>query len=328
MKALRWSALAGAVAVYVMIVFGALVRSTNSGLSCPDWPTCYGYWLLTPETFAALGETGYSYTQVMLEWGHRAFAAFIIGPIILAVVVFAFRARQDNARLPRFAILLAVLLLIQAKLGGVTVLDQNSPWSVALHLSTALLILSVLLLIAERARAQAPSLVSPAGGGLRRLAGAVWLGALVTMASAAMTAKSGASLACYTWPDCNGAWLPPLDDWLTTIHVAHRTLAGLTALGVLILMTLVLRAAALPPDTRPLAIAAAILIIGQVLLGGLVIVLHVPIWAGVAHQALGVATFIVLTTLMWRLCAARPLRPGQHDNRENEAVGNPRLQSA
>ena len=44
--------------------------------------------------------------------------------------------------MPVYAAALFLLLLIQAVLGGVTVLDQNSPWSVALHLGTALLLLS------------------------------------------------------------------------------------------------------------------------------------------------------------------------------------------
>ena len=54
--------------------------------------------------------------------------------------------------MPVYGGVLFLLLLIQAVLGGVTVLDQNSPWSVALHLGTALLLLSVLCLIFTRAR--------------------------------------------------------------------------------------------------------------------------------------------------------------------------------
>ena len=52
--------------------------------------------------------------------------------------------------MPAYAAALILLLLVQAGLGGVTVLDQNSPWSVALHLSAALLLFSVLWLIFAR----------------------------------------------------------------------------------------------------------------------------------------------------------------------------------
>ena len=50
-----------------LILLGAWVRATNSGLSCPDWPTCYGYWLPLPSDIPA--DAGYAYYQVMLEWG-------------------------------------------------------------------------------------------------------------------------------------------------------------------------------------------------------------------------------------------------------------------
>lgn len=92
-----------------------------------------------------------------------------------------------------------VLLLVQAALGGLTVLDQNSPWSVAIHLGNALLVLTVTLRIAALAAPAptAPTLFVPAV--------TAWCLALLAMMSAAMTAKSGATLACDTWPLCNGA---------------------------------------------------------------------------------------------------------------------------
>ena len=63
-----------AVLIYALIVLGALVRTTNSGLSCPDWPTCYGHWVPLPSDLAAIPNLGYSYGQVMLEWVHRLIA--------------------------------------------------------------------------------------------------------------------------------------------------------------------------------------------------------------------------------------------------------------
>ena len=68
--------------------------------------------------------------------------------------------------MPAYAAALILLLLIQAGLGGVTVLDQNSPWSVALHLSTALLLFSVLWLIFARTG----PVVGPGGSGRGRSA--------------------------------------------------------------------------------------------------------------------------------------------------------------
>ena len=45
---IRHTAAGTAILIYALIVLGAVVRTTNSGLSCPDWPTCYGHWLPLP----------------------------------------------------------------------------------------------------------------------------------------------------------------------------------------------------------------------------------------------------------------------------------------
>jgi len=275
---------------YVLIVLGAWVRATGSGLSCPDWPTCYGHWVPLPSEIPP--EAGYAYFQVMLEWVHRLIAGVILGPLILVIGWLGWRARGEQPRLPLYVGLLIGLLLIQGLLGGVTVLDQNSPWSVAVHLTTALILFSVLWLIFERTRGPAVAIAGPA----RLLSGVVWLLALGAMASAAMTAKSGASLACSTWPLCDGAWIPDLSDPEIRLHITHRWFAAGVGLGVVALAWFTRELAAL----RRLALLALALVTAEIALGGLVIVLAVPIWIAVVHQALGVLIFGVISLVMWR----------------------------
>ena len=208
------------------------------------------------------------------------------------IAALAWRARDANPRLPAYGAGLMLLLLVQAALGGLTVLDQNSPWTVALHLTTALLLFSLLWLIFARAR---PAL-RPAGAAPDPLAGLVWLLALGTMASAAMMTKSGASLACPAWPLCDGALIPALGDAMVRLNLAHRLLALATAAGVL---ALAFRARA-RPGLRPLAGLALGLMALQIALGGLVVLLAAPMWAGLVHQAFGVLTFGLLSLLLWR----------------------------
>jgi heme A synthase len=298
LRAIRNLALVTTLLTYGLIVLGALVRSTNSGLSCPDWPTCYGYWVLTPQTFAAIPDTGYAYYQVMLEWTHRLIAGVLLGPLMLILAVLVFlRGRKTPGLRPAAAVML-LLLLVQAGLGGVTVLDQNSPWSVALHLGTALLLLTTLLFIYVRAREEAGSRTRGVAG----VAFVAWAVVLLTMISAAVTAKSGASLACSTWPLCDGLLVPDLTDPLIRIHMAHRLLAALSTL-----VTLVLAIAAWRTPFRSQALIALLLVLAQIGLGGAVVILAVPTTIAVAHQALGVLTLAVIAGLMWR--AARPAGP-------------------
>lgn len=301
MRAVRATAAVAVVLTYGLIVLGALVRSTNSGLSCPDWPTCYGDWVLTPADFAALPDTGYTYGQVMLEWVHRLVAGVFLGPLVLLLAVLAYLGRRKHPTLARAALVLVALLLVQGLLGGVTVLDRNSPWSVALHLGNALLVLTTLLFLLVRAG----PVPDPGGNSVvgRTAAAACGL-ALLAMLSAAVTAKSGASLACSTWPLCDGAVLPALDDPLVRIHFAHRALAAATALAVLVLV-----AAAWSTRYRAHALLALLLVTVQVALGALVIVLQVPTWNAVLHQAVGVLTFAVVAALMWRALDPAARRP-------------------
>jgi heme a synthase len=285
---------------YLLIVLGAWVRATGSGLACPDWPTCYGHFLPLPGEIPP--DAGYAYYQVMLEWVHRLLAGAILGPLLLVIGWLAWRARRHNPRLPAYAAALIFLLLIQAGLGGVTVLDQNSPWSVALHLSTALLLFSALWLM--HARTGAP-ITRPAGGA-GPLSIAVWLLALGAMASAAMTTKSGAALACSTWPLCDGALIPNLSDPAIRINFSHRALAA----GV-VLATLALFAASRgqPRPIRALAGWALLLAAAEILLGALVVIWRAPVTIAVMHQAVGVLLFGVLSLLMWRCLGAAPAHP-------------------
>ena len=118
-------------------MLGAWVRATGSGLSCPDWPTCYGHWVPLPGDIPAGRRL--QLLQVMSEWVHRLIAGVILGPLVLVIGGLAWRVAARRTRGCRpIARRLILLLLVQAALGGITVLDQNSPWSVALHLGTAL----------------------------------------------------------------------------------------------------------------------------------------------------------------------------------------------
>ena len=294
MISIRNTAALTAVLVYALIVLGAVVRSTNSGLSCPDWPTCYGHWVPLPGDIAAVPNIGYSYGQVMLEWVHRLIAGVLVGPLVLLLAVLTFRRRRVRIELAVAGGALVLLLLLQAALGGLTVLDLNSAWSVAIHLGNALLVLAVVLRIVVLSAGW--SVAGSAGRLLVPAALAFGL-ALLAMMSAAMTAKSGASLACATWPSCNGALVPDLGDYYVRIHFTHRVLAALTGATLIFLFW---RSRSVPQPVRWLVTLATGLVLLQIGLGALVILLEVPIWKAVLHQAVGVLTFATLTLILWR----------------------------
>ncbi|MEZ5848786.1 MAG: COX15/CtaA family protein [Geminicoccaceae bacterium] len=295
------------VLVYVLIVLGGWIRANNAGLSCPDWPTCYGRWALTPSQFEALGDVGYTYYEMMLEWTHRFIAGVIVGPAILLLAFLAWRWRAQDSAGFRLALGVLAVLLVQGSLGGVTVLDSNSPWSVALHLGTALVLLSLMILMVQRYQGCRPV---ETGGGFHLLAVSLWLLAIGTMVTAAMTAKSGASLACYEWPSCDGTFFPALDDPLLRIHYIHRTLAALTGIGLLV-MLLWSRAGGWSGISSR-ALLACLLVAVQIGLGAVVILREVPRWSQSAHQATGVLLFVVLSGILWLVVRGRLQRDEGH----------------
>jgi heme a synthase len=290
MRALRRATGLALVLTYALIVLGAWVRATGSGLACPDWPTCYGHLLPLPGAIPV--DAGYAYRQVMAEWLHRLLAGVILGPLILVIGWLAWRARGHNPRLPGYAAALVLLLLVQAGLGGVTVLDQNSPWSVALHLTTALSLFSVLWLI----HARTAPVVARAPGSAGPLSVALWALALGAIASAAVTTKSGAALACSTWPLCDGALIPDLSDPAIRLNLSHRLLALGVGLGALGLYASCRR----HPEVGALAALVLLLTLAQIALGGLVVLWQVPLATAIVHQALGVLIFGAISVLMWR----------------------------
>src|SRR5437762_8663577 len=144
---LAWLA---ATCTYLLIVLGAIVRITGSGLGCGEhWPLCNGK-LLPPLDLPTI-----------IEYGHRLAAAAVSG-LVAALAAYAWWLRQGagspkgvpdgpGEQYPpdRTAYVALVLLLVQVLLGAVTVKLSLPPWTVILHLGTAMLLLATLILAAR-----------------------------------------------------------------------------------------------------------------------------------------------------------------------------------
>lgn len=121
MKTVRYLAFATAGVIYALIVLGAFVRITGSGMGCgDDWPLCNG------RLIPSLADPA-----TVIEWGHRLMAAAVSVFVFALAAVALIRARSDGGpRLRatgRLALLGVALLLTQVFLGAVTVwLDRKS----------------------------------------------------------------------------------------------------------------------------------------------------------------------------------------------------------
>ena len=121
------------------MLLGAYTSAIGAGLSCPDWPTCYGTVVpfLHPNVVA---NAPYSALQIFAEWAHRGLA-MIVGFLILGTTIAAWRVERDRPVVVWSATIALVLLPVQVVLGRLTVTELLEPAIVTAHLGTAILIL-------------------------------------------------------------------------------------------------------------------------------------------------------------------------------------------
>jgi protoheme IX farnesyltransferase len=152
-------AAATAAATFVLIAVGGLVRATDSGLGCPDWPRCFGKLVPPPELHA------------WIEHSHRLVASVIV---VLVSVLAVAAWRSGQARSVRWSAVGAVALVLgQALLGAIVIWRKLEAESVTLHLATALALLALLEFIAFRSRWPARDRrATTAGADASRTAGA------------------------------------------------------------------------------------------------------------------------------------------------------------
>jgi heme a synthase len=184
--AMRRIALAGVMASAGIILTGAAVRLSRSGLGCPDWPAC------TAHSIVAGGSTGSTLVHRWIEFGNRLVTGAIL--VIAAVVsVAAWRFRPGGGRRRTDIVMLALVqpvgIVAQAVVGGILVLTKLDPVWVSVHfvLSVSLVALAVALHVkVTEGTAPARPLVRP---DLRALAAA--LAAVVAVMLAAGTVVTG-----------------------------------------------------------------------------------------------------------------------------------------
>jgi cytochrome c oxidase assembly protein subunit 15 len=291
--------LATVVLTFTLIVIGSVVRTTGSGLACPDWPLCQGR-ILPPLQF-----------NVLIEWSHRL-VALLTSLMLFATVGWIFARPATRARLGGLAALAVVLLAAQVVLGALTVWKLLDPSVVSGHLAVALLLFVCLVTITLSAHQSAGD--EPVLDDAPRPAGLL-PGFAITTALAygqavlgGMVSTNHASLVCPEWPTCNGVWFPPLEG-LVGLQMMHRYGAYTLTIALLAMTT---RARSAPdPILRVWAQAALALTAAQVVLGVSNVFLATPVWLSAAHLATAETIIGVLVTVTFRaaMLPARAPRP-------------------
>lgn len=122
-------------------VTGAIVRVTASGLGCPTWPQCF------PGSFTPVPHPEIAGIHQAVEFGNRMITFLVVLTAALAVLAVT-RARRRREVLI-YAWLMPASTVVQAVIGGITVLTGLLWWTVAIHLlaSMTMVWVSVLLYV-------------------------------------------------------------------------------------------------------------------------------------------------------------------------------------
>jgi cytochrome c oxidase assembly protein subunit 15 len=129
------------VALVVIMVSGAAVRLSGSGLGCTDWPTCEEG-RLAPESVTD--------APAMIEFANRLFTGVVSVAVVLAVLG-AVRRRPQRKDLTVLAVGLVVGVVAQAVLGGLVVWYGLSPWFVMGHFLLSLVLVTDAVVLHHRA---------------------------------------------------------------------------------------------------------------------------------------------------------------------------------
>jgi cytochrome c oxidase assembly protein subunit 15 len=313
-----------------LIVFGGFTRLTDSGLGCPDWPGCYGEAnpFLAHEQIAAaeaaLPTGPVTVAKAWIEMIHR-YLAMGIGALILALLftsVKQWRRTHNAVFQPAMPIALLASVLVQGAFGAWTVTLKLQPVIVTIHLLLGMMLLAMLVWMGSREDAllkPPPPLRGP--GVLTRLRSLRWLSLVAAVVLTVQIALGGwvstnyATMACDTFPLCQGALVPDLDFehgfhlWrelgmtmeghylpfsaLVAIHWVHRAFA----LAVVLVLGLAIWRAWHLPALGKTARLLALVMVAQLFTGIATVYFNFPLAIAVMHNA-GAALLVILVTML------------------------------
>jgi protoheme IX farnesyltransferase len=274
----RFQKLAAATVVtaIALVTIGVVVRATDSGLGCPDWPLCHGQ-VIPP----------FDDPKAWIEWIHRG-VAVLIGLEVLGLALMALVSQRGRRTLVLATLGAVALVGFQAWLGRETVRLGNSGESVTAHLAAAMTLVGLLVWIL--ARSLYPARLGGRGvSGSQRFTLVATFGAVAVFALLLFGSQVTATDQWYAFPDwplMNGSIVPPLtaDNSAQVLHRWIAVVVGLVVAGVVVAAWRWQRA------NRPavaLATIIAILFPIQAVVGGLQILTTLAAWTQTLHLALG-----------------------------------------
>lgn len=150
--------------VLLVIAAGGIVRMTQSGMGCPDWPKCFGRWIpptsaeqLPPdfEKYLKIQDIDHSFNvyHTWIEYINRLLGALLGGFIFIHFIWSFIKFRTADRRILLYSFLLLIAVGFQGWLGKKVVDHNLEAVKVTIHMLVALVIAAIPLLIIYRLKA-------------------------------------------------------------------------------------------------------------------------------------------------------------------------------
>jgi cytochrome c oxidase assembly protein subunit 15 len=289
-------------ALSLIVLTGAGVRLTGSGLGCPDWPKCYG------QTVPPLD------AHAVIEFGNRVLTGFV-GFAVIAASILAWFRRPFRRHLALFGALLPLGVICQAILGGEVVRHHLAPGLVMSHFILSMLLLDASFALAWCARYEPwERRRSSDRLGVWAVRGLIPLGQL-TIAAGTVATASGPHAGAHAGQlvrrfhfEGNGTL-----EWVVQRHAVLATVFGLATIGVWLLLR---RPGGDSRAVRPLTAVIGLLAL-QGVVGGVQWALKLPTEIVWVHVALATATWLAM---LWTVATAGRLEPREASPDHSDAV--------
>ncbi|HEU4945150.1 MAG TPA: COX15/CtaA family protein [Solirubrobacterales bacterium] len=278
-------------ALALIVLTGAAVRLTGSGLGCPDWPKCYGGTVPPLETHA------------VIEYGNRLLTGFV-GLAVIAASALAWFRRPFRGHLALFGAMLPLGVLCQAILGALVVKYHLAPGLVMGHFVLSMLLLDAAFALAWCARYEpGERRASSDRLGVWSVRALIPLGQLTILAGTIATG-SGPHAGAH-----EGELVHRFDfqgvgtlEWVVQRHSAIAAIFGVAAIAVWLLLH---REGGDKRAVKPLSVVIGLLAL-QGVVGGLQWTWELPSELVWLHIALATATWLAM---LWTVAAAGRLAP-------------------
>ena len=318
-RSLKWLAVLTTIGMLFVLLGGALVTKTDSGMGCGrSWPLCNGELLpsdITPE--------------LIIELAHRVVSG-AVGFMVLILSIWTWRAIGHIRETKFLAVTSFLFLLLQGLIGAAAVMWGQSDFVLALHfgislISFATVLLLTLLIFEVDKKFDTENIILDKR--MKKHIIGVSIYSYIVVYTGALVRHANASLVCRDWPMCtNGVFVLP-ENMYEWVQMGHRAAAGLIFIWIAYITVLAIKHYKEQKVIYWGWIISLILVCLQVTAGALVVVSRLNIYIALAHAffiscLFGVLSYFILMVTRSRV-NERALLAQKQESTEKKSVSTP-----